>query len=53
MEETKIRHFFEYLDYENLTLEDNSFERPVKNEKGIFVAKLNTPFSFYLPKSKA
>ena len=52
MEETKIRHFFEYLDYENLTLEDNSFERPVKNEKGIFVAKLNTPFSFYLPKSE-
>ena len=52
MEETKIRHFFEYLDYENLTKEDNSFERPVKNEKGIFVAKLNTPFSFYLPKSE-
>ena len=52
MEETKIRHFFEYLDYENLTQEDNSFERPVKNEKGIFVAKLNTPFAFYLPKSE-
>ena len=52
MEETKIRHFFEYLDYENLTQEDNSFERPIKNEKGIFVAKLNTPFAFYLPKSE-
>ena len=47
--ESKIKHFFEYLDYEILSQEDNSFKRPVKNEQGIFVAELNKPFAFYLP----
>ena len=50
--ESKIKHFFEYLDYEILSQEDNSFKRPVKNEQGIFVAELNKPFAFYLPKSE-
>lgn len=48
----KIKHFFEYLDYDNLNAEDNSFERPEKNKKGIFVVSLKTPYTFYLPKSE-
>ena len=48
----KIKHFFEYLDYTNLSREDHSFSKPFKNEKGIFIAKLNKPFAFYLPKSE-
>lgn len=48
----KIKHFFEYLDYENLNAEDNSFQRPEKNNKGIFLAMLTTPYKFYLPKSE-
>ena len=48
----KIKHFFEYLDYTNLSLEDHSFSKPYKNDKGIFIAKLNNPFAFYLPKSE-
>ena len=50
--ESKIKHFFEYLDYEILSQEDNSFKKPVKNKQGIFVAELNKPFAFYLPKSE-
>lgn len=52
MKETKIKHFFEYLDYENIVSEDYSFELPSKNDKGIFVTNLSKPFAFYLPKSE-
>ena len=48
----KIKHFFEYLDYDNLNAEDNSFQPPKKNKKGIFLAMLTTPYKFYLPKSE-
>lgn len=48
----KIKHFFEYLDYENLNAGDNSFERPVKKKNGIFLAMLKRPYTFYLPKSE-
>lgn len=48
----KIKHFFEYLDYDKLNAEDNSFQRPKKNKKGIFLAMLTTPYKFYLPKSE-
>ena len=52
MKETKIKHFFEYLDYENIVSEDYSFELPSKNDKGIFITNLSKPFAFYLPKSE-
>ena len=52
MKETKIKHFFEYLDYENIVNEDYSFELPSKNDKGIFITNLSKPFAFYLPKSE-
>ena len=52
MKETKIKHFFEYLDYENIVSEDCSFELPSKNDKGIFITNLSKPFAFYLPKSE-
>lgn len=48
----KIKHFFEYLDYDKFKDDDIAFNQPHKNNNGIFVADLNRPFKFYLPKSE-
>ena len=47
-----IEHFFEYIDYTSLEKKNISFDKPMKNNRGIFVAKLNRPMKFYLPRSE-
>ena len=49
---TKIIHFFNYLEYENVEELNLDFMFPIKNDsKPHLYAKLNTPIYFYLPKS--
>ena len=50
--ESKIIHFFNYLEYENLDELGMEFEFPVKSGPNPHMyAKLSNPIYFYLPKS--
>lgn len=50
---SRVIHFFNYLEYEDLENLQFKFNEPVKNnESGIYTSNLKEPIHFYLPKSE-
>ena len=47
-----VIHFFEYLEFEDLEKLDITYKDPVKGENMTYIAKLEQPVKFYLPKSE-
>ena len=45
-------HFFNYLDYDNLLDLGLKFTKPIKSENNTYIAKLEKPIFFILPKSE-
>ena len=49
---SEIIHFFEYLEYDDLEELKLTYTKPVKKENQIYIAYLDSPIKFYLPKSE-
>ena len=50
---SRVIHFFNYLEYEDLENLQFKFDEPIKNsESGIYTSNLKEPIHFYLPKSE-
>ena len=47
-----VIHFFEYLEFEDLEKLGITYKDPVKGENMTYIAKLEQPVKFYLPKSE-
>jgi hypothetical protein len=44
-------HFFEFLEYSNIEKLNFQYKHPIKNSQKTYIALLQTPLEFFLPKS--